>query len=316
MTGETLTAMIPPMSQRPSSGPFEPPRAPTQAEWDALSPAERERVVASLPPSLTEEEASPPEGDLHLAAKIGALDALQNFFGRQGRSVYVGCELTVYYPGARRFAPDLFVVFDVDPRPRTRWVVSAEGKGLDFVMEVHVGGDRKKDAERNVRRYAEHGIPEYFVYDRAREHLRGWRLPTPDARAYVPIVPQGGRYASHALGLELFLEGDRLRFYLANAPLLETRELVGRLEASVNELQRRADEEARRAEEEARRAEEEARRAEEEARRAEEEARRAEEEARRADDEARRAGDEAQKRAVAEARVAELQAELDRLRRR
>jgi Uma2 family endonuclease len=293
--------MIRRMSHDPSADAFEPPRAPTQAEWDAMSPAERERVVASLPASMTEQEASPPEGDLHLTAKIGALDALQSFFGRQGRSVYVGCELTVYYPGARRFAPDLFVVFDVDPHPRTRWVVSAEGKGLHFVMEVHVGGDRKKDAERNVRRYAELGIPEYFVYDRAREHLRGWRLPSPDARAYAPIVPQGGRYVSHALGLELFLEGDRLRFYLANAPLLETRELVGRLEASVNELQRRAEEEARRAEEGARRAEEEARRADEEARRAEEEARRADEEAR--------------KRAEAEARVAELQAQLDRLRR-
>jgi hypothetical protein len=40
-------------------------------------------------------------------------------------------------------------------------VVSAEGKGLDWVLEVHVGGDRKKDAERNVARYARLGIPEY-----------------------------------------------------------------------------------------------------------------------------------------------------------
>ena len=65
---------------------------------------------------------------------------------------------------------------------RDKWVVSAEGKGLDWVLEVHVGGDRKKDAERNVARYARLGIPEYFLYDGASNRLTAYRLATPEAK--------------------------------------------------------------------------------------------------------------------------------------
>ncbi len=233
-------------------GRHEPTRAPTQAEWDALSPDARRRVVDALSPSLGEHEAAPPEGDLHFAAKVAALDALRGFFGREGRGVYIASELAVYYPGARRFAPDLLVVFDVDPHPRTKWVVSAEGKGLDFVLEVHFGGDRRKDAEENVRFYAELGIPEYFVFDRARGRLRGYVLPAAGG-AYVPILPQAGRYPSAILGLDLGLEGDRLRFFKANAPILESTEWVERMGAMLEATQRRAEDEARRAEDEARR---------------------------------------------------------------
>jgi Uma2 family endonuclease len=217
-----------------------------------MSPAERRALVESLSPSLGEHEAAPPEGDLHFAAKVAALDALRGFFGREGRGVYVASELAVYYPDARRFAPDLLVVFDVDPRSRTKWVVSAEGKGLDFVLEVHFGGDRRKDAEENVRFYASLGIPEYFVFDRARLRLHGFRQPEA-GNAYEPIVPQGGRYPSAVLGLDLGLEGERLRFFKANAPVLESVEWVERLGSMLEATQRRAEEEARRAEEEARR---------------------------------------------------------------
>lgn len=261
------------------------PQAPSQEEWEALSEEARKRVVASLPGEVTEAEMSPPEGDRHFQAKVKALDTLRSYFERQRRRVYLAAELPVYYPGTRRFAPDLLAVLDVDTHVRDKWVVSAEGKGLDFVLEVHVGGDRKKDAVENVTRYARLGIPEYFIYDRSRQRLLGHRLPSAEARVYVPIVPQHGGYSSVQLGLELRIEDDRLRFYAGSALLLESEELIARLEHMVEGLQQRAEEEARRAEEATRRAEEEARRAEEEAR-------------------ARR---------EAEQRAAALQAELDRL---
>jgi Uma2 family endonuclease len=243
-----------------------------------LSEEARKRVVASLPGEVTEAEMSPPEGDRHFQAKVKALDTLRSYFVRRRRRVYLTAELPVYYPGARRFAPDLLAVLEVDTHERDKWVVSSEGKGLDFVLEVHVGGDRKKDAEENVGRYGQHGIPEYFIYDRGRQRLLGYRLPSLDARVYVPVVPQHGGYSSEKLGLELRIEGDQLRFYEGSALLLESEELISRLEHMVEGLQQRAEEEARRAEEEARRAEEEARR-----------------------------------RQEAEQRVAELQAELERL---
>lgn len=125
-----------------------------------MSAQERARAVAALPGEVTWEEMAPPEGDRHFQAKVRALDALKGYFTRQRRKVYLAAELPVYYPGEKRFATDLLAVLDVEPHERDKWVVSAEGKGLNFVLEVHVGGDRKKDASLNVERYARLGIPE------------------------------------------------------------------------------------------------------------------------------------------------------------
>lgn len=263
------------------------PRAPTQARWDAMTPAERAAVDAALPGEVTYDEMAMPEGDRHFKAKVRALQALRGYFTRQRRKAYLTAELPVYYPDEPRFAPDLLAVLEVEDHEREKWFVSAEGRGLDFVLEVHVGGDRMKEAVRNVERYARLGIPEYFIYDRARQRLLGYHLPSAQSRSYAPLIPQHGRFVSEVLGLELQLENDRLRFWAGSASLLDAEELIGRLEELTEGLQQRAEEEARRAEEEARRAEEEARRAEEETRR----------------------------RVEAERRVAELEAELERLRR-
>src|SRR5206468_6940193 len=61
-----------------------------------------------------------------------------------------------------------------------------EGKGLDFVLEVLHRGDRKKDLVENVERYARLRIPEYFIYDRARQQINGYRLA--GAKRYQRIV--------------------------------------------------------------------------------------------------------------------------------
>ncbi len=232
------------------------PMAPSAEEWEALSPAERAAIVAALPGEVTDAEMSPPEGDLHYRAKAGALSALRGYFTRQRRRVYLAAELPIYYPGEPRSAPDLIAVLDSDDVPRSKWMVSAEGKGLDWVLEVHVGGDRKKDAELNVARYARLGIPEYFLYDRARNRLAAYRLPSPDARSYTAIVPNHGLYESQVLGLEVQVEGDRLRFYAGTALLLESDEFIVRLQAMADDAQRRAAEEAQLREEETRRREE------------------------------------------------------------
>ena len=228
------------------------PRAPTQEEWDALTPEERTRVVEELPDEVTDAEMSPPEGDLHFQAKVRALDTLRGHFTRQRRRAYLAAELPVYYPAEKRFAPDLLVVLDADAHERGKWLVSAEGKGLDFVLEVHVGGPRKKDARTNVVRYARLGIPEYFIYDRRRQQLLGYRLPGPGARKYVPLEPREGSLISEQLGLHLRLEAGRLRFYAGQDMLLEPEEMMARLEHLTQGLQRRADEEARQRREEQR----------------------------------------------------------------
>lgn len=227
------------------------PRAPSEEEWARMTPEERARVVETLPGEVTWDEMPMPEGDLHSQAKMGAWQALKGYFSRRKRRVYVGTELPVYYPAERRFAPDLVAVLEVEPHPRHKWVVSAEGKGLDWVMEVHVGGDRKKAAEDNVRRYARLGISEYFIYDRARQRLEGFRLETPEAREYTRLEPRRGRYTSEVLGLELQEEEGRVRFWAGNAMLLEQEELISRLQEQVAELQRREELERRLAESQA-----------------------------------------------------------------
>ena len=208
----------------------EDPRAPAVEQWERMSVDERARVVSMLPPDLPL-DMLPNEGDPHRKAKQGALGALDSFFRRSGRKIYLSSELAVYYPSERRFAPDLLAVTDVEPHERTRWVVVDEGKGLDFVLEVHVAGNRRKDAKKNVERYAYLGIQEYFFFDRTRRTLTGYRLPAGTAapRVYQRIVPQAGRFASSVLGLDLALDGTRLRFFAGNAPLEDADEMIARL---------------------------------------------------------------------------------------
>ncbi|MFY0525425.1 Uma2 family endonuclease [Archangium gephyra] len=220
------------------------PRAPPQEVWERLTPEERAHVVDSLPSEFPVSETQPPEGDSHFDAKVRVREVLGGFFSRIGRKVYLACELPVYYPGERMFAPDVLAVMDVEPHSRMRWVVGVEGKGLDVALEVHVAGERRKDLERNVERFARLGIREYFIFDRGRLKLTGWRLAGEGRRVYQPIVPQQGFYTSEVLGLELQLEGERLRFYLGRAPLPEADEMIATLERMVGEAEVHRTEEA------------------------------------------------------------------------
>lgn len=230
-----------------------------------MTPEERQRVLDALPSEFEVSEASPPEGDFHFNAKVAVRDALGGYFQRLGRRVYIASELPVYYPGEPMFAPDLMAVTDVEIKERPSWSVSAEGKGLDLALEIIWSGRAKKDLEDNVARYAALGIAEYFVFDRKRLRLRGFRLAAGSKR-YQPLLPQEGRMSSAVLGLELGIEGERLRFYHGLAAVPETAELLARLGSMVSGLSDRIDEAERRAEEAERQAEAERARADENAR--------------------------------------------------
>jgi Uma2 family endonuclease len=250
------------------------PRAPSEDQWERMSPEERARVVAMLPSEFTLDAQPPPEGDSHSKAASGTRSTLDTFFRRIGRKIYISSNLAVYYPGERCFAPDVLAVRDVEPLERETWVVATEGRGLDLVIEVHVSGNRRKDEIENVERYARLGILEYFIFDRRRRLLRGYRLPghgeerEARRRSYQPILPEEGRLPSEVLGLDLMLEGDRLRFFYGVAPVLEAEELIGRLGAALNEALASREEAELRAQAEAERAQAEAERAQAEAERA------------------------------------------------
>jgi len=291
------------------------PMAPSEEVWNGLTADERAQVVEALPGEVTDAEIAMPEGDRHFQAKTRALDTLRGYFARQRRRVYLAAELPIYYPAEPRFAPDLLAVLDAEDHSRDKWVVSAEGKGLDWVLEVHVGGDRKKDAEHNVARYARLGIPEYFLYDRARNRLAVYRLASPEARVYTAVLPNHGLYESRVLGLEVEVDEDRLRFYAGTALLLESDELIARLQAMCDDAQQRREEEIRLREEADRRREEEIRLREEEKRLREEAEQRRDEEKRLREEETRLREEADRRRKEAEQEVARLRAELERRKR-
>lgn len=233
------------------------PRAPPREVWERLTEAQREAVVDALPSWQPEHMRIAPEGDHHSGNVDSAKTALRRWFRKDGpgrRDAYVGSDLNVYYPGEQVFAPDVFVVLDVDPGPRERWAVQAEGnRGLDVVVEVHVAGKRAKDLERNPALYARLGIPEYFCFDARRLRLFGWRL-TGGGNAYQRVVPQAGLLASRVLGLNLGIGGRRLRLYAGRSLVLDSDDWIDELSRAIDSANERAEEEARRAEEEARRA--------------------------------------------------------------
>lgn len=231
-----------------------------------MTAEERQRVVESLPSEFPPNEASPPEGDRHFNAKMNTRKTLGRFYERLGRRMYLACELPVYYPGERMFAPDIMAVQDVERHDRERWVTADEGKGLDLALEIYVSGNRRKDHEANVARYAKLGIAEYFIFDRGRLRLTGYRLPAAGGGRYEPILPQHGHYESRVLGLELALEDEKLRFYCGDAPVPEAEELIGKLETMLDGLELRLAQAEERASEETRLREEETRLREEEAR--------------------------------------------------
>jgi Uma2 family endonuclease len=234
------------------------PIAPTLEEWRAMAPAERERFLEEVLDSLSDPKEAMSEGRPHKRAKSRALDELTLHFSKMGRAIYLADEMAVLCPGQESFSPDILAVLDV-PQPeddeRMAWVVADEGKGLDLVIEVLHHGNRDKDLNRNVAWYAALGIPEYFVYDRLRQRVVAYRLPSVGARVYQEIRPRLGRYTSQVLGLDLAIVGGHLRFFSSHAELIGSTELIARLSGMMDDVDARADEAETRAEQAEARAE-------------------------------------------------------------
>jgi Uma2 family endonuclease len=243
------------------------PRAPPTEIWEAMSEAERRAVVDALPSEFEPSEASPPEGDFHDEEGSRLKRGLRRFYAKGPRSVYIAGDLPVYYPGEPMFSPDLIAVADVPTHFRNSWVRDYEGKGIDLALELIWSGRRRKDLADNVDKYARLGIPEYLVFDMPRRLLIGYRLE--DGREeYEPMTVRAGVLHLQTLGLDVAVEGDKLRFFSGTAPIPDPDEVIGRLEttldtglARIRELEAalEAEREAREAEQKAREAEQKAR---------------------------------------------------------
>ncbi|MFO0588284.1 MAG: Uma2 family endonuclease [Polyangiaceae bacterium] len=230
--------------REPPSPPRSLPVGPSVEEWRAMSAEQRLEFVVGVNSTLTEMARAMSEGQPHRRAKSRAVDMLGLHFKKTGRVVYVAEELSVVYPGAAPFAPDVLAVVGM-PQPaddeRLAWVVADEGKGLDFVLEVLHRGDRRKDLVENVERYAALGIPEYFIYDRAKQSLIAYRLSTSKSRRYERILPQGGHHSSAVLGLDFAIVDGSLRIFSGMGELIGSDDLIGRLTTMVDSLESKAE---------------------------------------------------------------------------
>lgn len=228
------------MASTPAKSAAKPLIAPTVETWRAMTPEARLRFQVEVIDALSDPQSAMSEGMPHKKAKGRAIDLLGLHFRSIGRVIFLAEDLPVLYPGEETFSPDILAVTDVpqvEDDERMAWVVADEGKGLDFVLEVLHKGDRTKDLVDNVERYARLGIPEYFVYDRGRQHIHGYRLPASGARRYQRIVPQLGRYTSAVLGLDFALQDGRLVVFHGMAELFGTNDLIGRLKGMMARLE-------------------------------------------------------------------------------
>jgi Uma2 family endonuclease len=224
-----------------------------------------------------------------------AVDALDIYFEKRPE-VYVSGNLFIYYeennPQAV-VAPDVFVVVGTTKGDRRSYKLWEEPKGPDFVLEITSRSTRQADQETKPPKYEALGVQEYVQYDPTGDYLdpplQGARLV---AGRYTPWTatehPDGTLVLRSAvLGLELRLQGSQLRFY----DPATGQKLLSHQEA---EAAYRTTEQARQQAEQARQQAEQARQQAEQARQ-------------QAEAQARQ---EAAWRQAAEARIAELQAQL------
>lgn len=156
------------------------------------------------------------ETDLHRTLMFDTINTLIDYFA--GQLVYVTGNLLMYYePGNRRrhVSPNCMVVRGAEMRPRDHYLLWAEGRPPNAVVEIMSKTTRREDLKTKMDLYRDViRVAEYFLFDPTQDYLKprlqGYRLQ--DGR-YDPIPMVGARLPSHELALELEADGTRLRFY-------------------------------------------------------------------------------------------------------
>jgi Uma2 family endonuclease len=165
-----------------------------------------------------------------------------------------------------RVAPDVMVIFGVEPGGRDNYKTWEEGQVPSVIFEMTSPGTRSKDDIEKKDLYQRLGVTEYWQFDPRgewiSEQLRGFRLQGDEEPVYAPISDN----ISQVLQLQLVVEGKIIAFYRLDngVRLLPLEELNLALEQQIKQTAteaQRADVEAQRAIEASERAEREAQRA-------------------------------------------------------
>ena len=176
-------------------------------------------VTIVSPPTITSQSIQYSSGDGtpvaetfdHLYAILITIEVLRQYF--EGvQACVLGNQFLYYSEGFPRLkcAPDVMVIFDVEPGSRDSYKIWEEGEIPRVAFEITSPGTRDKDEGFKKDLYEQIGIEEYWQFDPKgqwiEEKLRGYRLVDD---AYVPIVTS----ESQALSFRLEVSGALISFY-------------------------------------------------------------------------------------------------------
>ncbi|AFY53177.1 hypothetical protein Riv7116_0583 [Rivularia sp. PCC 7116] len=121
------------------------------------------------------------ETHIHLYAILTTLEVLRQYL--QGQQATVLVNQFLYYAQGfpkLRVAPDVMVIFDVEPGGRDNYKIWEEGKVPSVVFEMTSKGTQKQDIEQKKLLYEQLEVQEYWLFDPKgewiEEKLRGYRL--------------------------------------------------------------------------------------------------------------------------------------------
>ena len=155
--------------------------------------------------------------DLHRRILMRTLQVLDAHF-EERPEVYVSGDILMYYVEGdphQSVSPDVLVAFGLGKKPRRSYLVWKEGKVPDFAMEFSSKSTYRNDLGRKMELYASLGIQDYFLYD-----AEGLYLPSPIMGftladgLYAPISagPDRGLHST-ALGLDFYVGDVGLGIY-------------------------------------------------------------------------------------------------------
>ncbi len=188
---------------------------------------------------------------VHLYALLVTLEVLRQYL--EGQQATVLANQFLYYSQGMprlRVAPDVMVVFGVEPGGRDNYKIWEEGQVPSVIFEMTSKGTREQDKGFKKTLYEQLGVTEYWLFDPKGEwienQLEGYRL---EHGLYYPITD--GR--SVPLKLKLQVEGQLLSFYRedTNEKLLIPQELHQALKQEAlarQQAEQRAEQERQRAE--------------------------------------------------------------------
>ena len=159
------------------------------------------------------------ESAVHLNVLWVTLEVLKQYL--EGQQATVLANQFLYYSQGfpkLRVAPDVMVIFGVEPGGRDSYKIWDEGEVSSVVFEMTSKSTRTKDETFNKMLYAQLGVQEYWLFDPKGEwlepSLQGYRLCRDDYRGeywddYQPITDGH----SDKLKLRLEADGQLISFY-------------------------------------------------------------------------------------------------------